>query len=43
MPQITLALTDTEARALDALEAANASRRAAADNPTATEPTTEEA
>ena len=28
MPQITLALTDTEARALDALEAANASRRA---------------
>ena len=35
MPQITLTLTDTEA--------ANATRRAAAENPTATEPTPEEA
>lgn len=33
----------TTSREIDALEAANAARRAAAENPTATEPTPEEA
>ena len=40
---IIISFDATTSREIDALEAANAARRAAAENPTATEPTPEEA
>lgn len=38
-----ISFSEETSREIDALEAANAARRAAAENPTATEPTPEEA